>query len=127
MAVYNQYSDSYSLPSNQLILSRIPMFGDYVAFQIGQYSYVLIDYNTNKVYTVSRSSGYNSEWVMSTSVDESPTVNITVPTAVYGSDYVLYGGTERVFSGFVGGCIVIFLIYSIVKGLIDKCLYRIRS
>lgn len=125
--VYTQYSDAYSLPSNNLLTSHYPLFGDWISMQTGQYEYVLLDKTANKVTKIYRSgSSYNQPWQISVYDDDNIVTNISVPTAVYGKDYVVFGGHERYFNAVVGGVLVTAVIWSVLWGLIKRCFSKIR-
>lgn len=125
--VYTQYNDAYSLPSSNLLTSRYPLFGEWLSMQTGQYEYVLLDITAGKVTKIYRTgNNYNNPWQISVYDDDNITANVSVPTAVYGNNYVVYGGYERYFNAVVGGVLITAVIWSVLWGLIKRCFTKVR-
>lgn len=125
--VYTQYGEAYSLPSSNLLTSRYPLFGEWLSMQTGQYEYVLLDITAGRVTKIYRNgNNYNNPWQISVYDDDNITANVSVPTAVYGNNYVVYGGYERYFNAVVGGVLITAVIWSVLWGLIKRCFTKIR-
>lgn len=123
--IYTQYKDAYSLPNNDILTSKVPVFGDYLIMQTNQYEYILVDYTANKVHKITRSN-YNSNWTYRVIDDDNVVCNISVPTAVYGTynnvDYVLYGGNQRILQNICYGVVIATVIFCLIWGIIKRCL-----
>lgn len=118
---YTQYKSSdgsYGSFSNEALIDKLPIFGDYTLIRSGRYQYVLVTGETNDGETFSNATVYEVNWndysgsyTMSTHSYDDVVLSISNDYYCYGTQVGrLYGGYDRYTIPVLSGVILISLV-----------------
>ena len=118
---YTQYKSndgSYGTFSNEALINKLPILGDYTLIRSGKYQYVLVTGDTNDgenytnatVYEVNRND-YTGTYTMSTHSYDDVVLSISNDYYCYGTQVGrLYGGYDRYTIPVLSGVILITFV-----------------